>query len=238
MTTSIKKISTLTLFLLTQFAFGQTNSVQTHNPNYWSSDRIYTYKGLYQDSLGQTITSEKIILHPTGRTWESDPRQTLMDFTLVSISADWNKLPKVPLNGKTRNWFTSTYQEGVLQTPNKIWMHPIRQNQYILTEVAPFPQIIFPIKPDTSWKDTLYIYAAMGTFEGTVESTYTIKSEELRTYEFGNLMCYKIIATGFHDKLGINSAVYYFSLEYGFTEMNYVFYNKQKLEFKLISLKK
>lgn len=235
---TLKTMIVLALFFLNQFAFGQTGSIQTHYPNYWSSDREYTYRGFYIDSLGLTITSEKIILQPTGQKWEIDQRQTLMDYTLDSISADWNKLPKVPLNGKKRNWFTSTYQEGVLQTPNKIWMHPIRQNQYILTEVAPFPQVILPIKQDTSWKDTLYIYATMGIFVGTVESNYSINAMELRTYEFGNLLCWKIIATGFHDKLGMNSAIFYFNPEFGFTEMNYVFYNQQKIEFKLTALKK
>ena len=89
--------------------------------------------------------------------------------------------PKEPLNGIYKNWM-SNYQEGVLQSSSKVWMHPIRQNQYRITEIAPFPQIIFPIKKNTSWKDTLYIYATMGTFEGTVESTYTIKEEEERIF--------------------------------------------------------
>lgn len=235
---TIKTIAALTLFFLPKLAFGQADSAKAYYPNYWSSNREYTYKGLYIDSLGQTITSEKIILHPTEQIWDSDPRQTLMDFTLDSISADWNKYPKVPLNGKDRHWWTSTYQEGVLQSSRKIWMHPIRQNQYILTELAPFPQIVLPIKQDTFWKDTLYIYPVMGTFEGIVESTYSVKAKELRTYDFGNLMCWKIIATGVHDKLGINSAIYYFNPEFGFTEMNYVFYNKQKIDFKLTALKK
>ena len=82
--------------------------------------------------------------------------------------------------------------------------------------------------PNLSCCPTLFIYPAMGTFEGTVESTYTIKAEEERTYEFGKLSCWKIVAVGQHDKLGINSVIYYFNNEYGFTEMNYTFYNKQK----------
>lgn len=78
----------------------------------------------------------------------------------------------------------------------------------------------------------------MGTFQGTVESTYVIEAKELRTYQFGNLMCWKIIATGLHDKLGTNMVTYYFNSEVGFTEMNYVFYNKQKIEFKLVAFEK
>ena len=233
------KINLLLTFLigLNSIALGQADNKYTQYPNYWSKERKYKYIGIYIDSSGQTITTEKITLHPTGEIWEADSRQTLMDFALDSLIADWSKKPEEPLNGIYKNWM-SNYQEGVLQNSSKVWMHPIRQNQYRITEIAPFPQIIFPIKKNTSWHDTLYIYAAMGTFEGTVESTYTIKEEEERTYEFGKLKCWKIIAVGQHDKLGISSVIYYFNNEYGFTEMNYTFYNKQKIEFKLISLKK
>ncbi|MEO8086697.1 MAG: hypothetical protein ABI763_07755 [Bacteroidota bacterium] len=225
------------LIALNNTAFGQADNKYTQYPDYWSSEREYKYIGLYIDSAGQNITTEKITLHPTGQEWEADSRQTLMDFTLDSLSADWRKLPDIPINGIHNNWM-SNYHEGVLQNSNKIWMHPIRQNQYRLTEIAPFPQIIFPIRQDTSWKDTLFIYPAMGTFEGTVESTYTISADETRDYEFGKLNCWKITAIGIHDKLGINSVIYYFNDEFGFTEMNYTFYNKQKIEFKLVSLKK
>lgn len=227
----------LLLTALTGKIFGQSDSSNFHYPDYWSKERIYKYSGLYSDSSGEIITSEKITLQPTGKTWDADPKQTLMDFKLDSITADWNKLPPVPLNGKLQSWMIN-YQEGVLQTSNKVWMHPIRKNQYILTELAPFPEIVLPIKKDTTWKNTLWIYEAFGTFEGTVECTYTITGVEIRTYEFGILPCWKIIATGMHDKLGINSAIYYFNEEVGFTEMNYLFYNKQKIEFKLTSIKK
>jgi hypothetical protein len=161
----------------------------------------------------------------------------MMNFILDSLTAHWEKLPETPLNGKLRTW-TSRYQEGVMQTPKKLWMHPIRRNQYILTELAPFPEIYFPIKNGATWRDTLYIYEAFGSFEGTIGNTYTIAGEENRMYEFGELKCWKIIASGIHNRLGINSVEYYFNSEYGFTEMNYLFYNKQKIEFKLVKLKK
>lgn len=217
--------------------FGQVANKSIPYPEYWSKEREYIYIGLYIDSSGQVISTEKITLHPTEEVWEMDGKQTLMDFTFDSISADWSKMLSVAINGKYKKWM-SNYHEGVLQNSSKIWMHPVRQNQYLLTELAPFPQIILPIKQGTSWKDTLYIYAAMGSFEGTVESTYTIEQEEERIYKFGKIRCWKIFAQGVHDKLGINSVVYYFNYEFGFTEMNYTFYNHQKIEFKLVDLKK
>ena len=214
----------------------QSTDKDIQYPNYWSVDREYKYTGLYLDSSGNKITTEIITFHPTGKVWDADTSQTLMDVHLDSLTADWSKIPKVPLNGIFTSW-SSNYQEGVLQDTVKIWIHPIRQNQYILTELAPFPEVRFPFKEGVSWKTTLWIYAAFGTFEGTVESTYTVNQEETRDYRFGKLKCWKIVATGVHDKLGINTAIYYFNTEYGFTEMNYTFYNQQKIEFRLIALK-
>ena len=214
----------------------QSTDKNIQYPNYWSTDREYKYTGLYIDSSGQKITNEIITFHPTGTVWEADTKQTLMDVNLDSLTAEWSKIPNEPLNGLFTNWI-SNYQEGVLQDKSKIWIHPIRRNQYILTELAPFPEVRFPVKEGTTWKTTLRIYAAFGTFEGTVESIYTVHQEEIRDYRFGKLKCWKIVATGVHDKLGINTAIYYFNTEYGFTEMNYTFYNHQKIEFTLIALK-
>ncbi|MCP6769589.1 hypothetical protein NL529_32555, partial [Klebsiella pneumoniae] len=82
-------------------------------------------------SAGHILSTERITLNPTGVIWDADPNQTLMEFHLDSITADWNKMPAVPLNGVYRYW-RSNYEEGVLQTSNKVWMLPVRKNQYIL----------------------------------------------------------------------------------------------------------
>jgi len=223
-------------FILAGF-IQQSSAPQLGYPNYWSSEREYVYSVIYSDSAGDTITSEIVTLKPTGKTWEADRKQTLIKFQLDSLTANWSKLPATPLNGKKRTWMKS-YEEGVLQTNTKVWMHPLRQNQYILTELAPFPEVILPLKKDTAWKSTLWIYEAFGTFAGTVENTYTISDKEERSYIFGKLICWKIEAVGKHNKLGNNTATYYFNEEYGFTEMNYHFFNNQKIEIKLTQLKR
>lgn len=213
------------------------SSPQVEYPNYWSSEREYVYSVIYSDSAGNKITTERVTLKPTGKSWEADRKQTLIKFQLDSLTADWSKLPATPLNGKKRMWMTS-YEEGVLQTLTKVWMHPLRQNQYILTELAPFPEVVLPLKKDTSWKSTLWIYETFGTFAGTVENTYTLSDQLERSYNFGKLLCWKVEAVGKHNKLGENTATYYFNEEYGFTEMNYHFFNHQKIEIKLTQLKK
>ena len=215
----------------------QSGLPKSDYPNYWSPEREYVYEALYTDSDGQQISREIIRMKPTGKIWDVDPKQTLINFQLDSIVADWSRIPATPLNGVQRAWMTD-YEEGVLQTASKVWMHPLRQNQYVLTELAPFPDIVLPLKKDTSWNNTLWIYKAFGTFEGTVECVYTLSQQEKRDYAFGSLNCWKVFAVGTHDKLGVNTATYYFNEDYGFTEMNYQFFNHQKIELKLIRCEK
>jgi hypothetical protein len=201
---------------------------------YWSSKRKYTYEATYIDSLGQVLTKEVISIHPTEEIWQADPKQTLADYSINYKKEDSLKYGQFPLNNKQRAWFRD-YQEGVLEDSARLWMHPIRSNQYLLTEVAPFPEIRFPLQKDRSWDGTLWIYPAFGSFQGTVGYQYKEEAEEVRKYSFGNLTCWKISAIATHDRLGSSTAIFYFNVDFGITEMHYTFYNAQKMTFILTS---
>ena len=129
------------------------------------------------------------------------------------------------------------YEEGVIENENRIWIHPLRQNQYVLTEIAPFPEVKLPLEVNRSWQSMLQIYEGFGSFQGDVKSNYIIESREARHYKFGTLACWKINSEGEHTKLGKNGAVFYFNKEVGFTEMNYWFYNGYKISLKLIDFR-
>lgn len=205
-------------------------------PSLWSNEREYHFFVTYLDSLNQVISTEKLTIKPSGKIWEVDTKQTLLNFFLDSLNVVWSRIPDPPINGIRKLWSTN-FQEGAIQNSTKIWMHPLRKNQYVLTELAPFPEIILPITPDTSWQSTLWVYKAFGSFEGTITCDYSILKQEIRSYNFGSINCWRIDAVGTHDKLGINKVIYYFNEEYGFTEMKYQFYNKQKIEINLIYAK-
>lgn len=229
--------SCLTLVSMTARPPEVRGQIQETYHAYWDSTREYTFTGLYLDSAGDTITYEKVILRSTGQRWSIDTQQTLLKYTLHPIFCDSARFPKIPLNGKPSARLT-IFKEGAIQNDRTIWIHPVRVNQYILTELAPFPEIRLPVKKDSSWNSTLHIYEAFGTFKGTVASVYRITGEETRRYEFGDLKCWKIKAIGIHDRLELNSAEYFFNAEYGFTEMNYHFFNNQKIKFKLTGMTK
>lgn len=205
--------------------------------NYWSRDRVYTYWAVYSDLKGQPITEEQITISPTEKVWDVDPKQTLINIEIDFNSKDSASLAPTPLNGIQKAW-RRKYQEGVIQSKDKVWMHPIRTNQYLLTELAPFPDMVLPPKNGLHWVSTLWIYEAFGSFEGTVEAKYRITGQMRRNYPFGQVDCWEIKAVGVHDHLGKNTATYYFNEIYGFTEMNYEFYNGETLEIKLSHLER
>ena len=202
----------------------------------WSKEKYYEYRALFIDSAEKIYTKEKIILHPTEKIWDLDSQQTLINIKIEFNPTDSAKLSSYSPTGIKRGW-QRNYFEGVIENNKKIWMHPIRVNQYKLTEVAPFPEIIFPIKKDSTWKSGLWIGDGWGNFEGTIETRYIIVGKELRNYDFGFVTCWKVEAVAIHDKLGTSFAQFYFCQDYGFTEMNYQFFNQQKIEFKLKELR-
>jgi hypothetical protein len=204
--------------------------------SYWDKGRIYNYTAIFKDSLGNLITNENINILPTGEIWEIDSKQTLANYEIKFNSSDSSRLASSPLNGVKKAW-RKHYQEGVISNDTLIWMHPIRSNQYVLTEVAPFPMVKFPIIENRSWQNTLWIYKVFGTFEGTVECSYKIDKQENRQYPFDTILCWKIDAIAAHDKLGKSQITIYFNERIGFVELHYHFYNGMTMNFTLTDYK-
>lgn len=243
MQATVFKIMKIYILLLNIICFcnSNTSAQSSENKNkitvsFWNVNRVYNYQITYTDSNQKVITKEELLIEPTGEIWEADTKQTLVNFTAHFKSEDSIKLAPYPINGKLKPW-SRKWQEGVIQNENKIWMHPIRQNQYQLTEIAPFPEVKFPLQLQMQWNNTLWIYKVFGSFEGTVESNYEVTAFEERDYSFGKRRCWKINASGKHDKLGENNVTYYFDVHYGFTEMHYRFFNGYNISIILQSMK-
>jgi hypothetical protein len=203
-----------------------------HVFDYWSKERTYYFRAVYLNARGDTLTVEQIKLHPTGQVWKTDAKQTLMDFYLDFTAEDSARLVQQSPTGVNHAWMR-TYHEGVLQNKDRIWMHPIRQNQYRATEVAPFPEVKFSMRENQGWGGSLTIMDGWGLFQGTVRNSYHMMGEETRTYGFASLRCKKITAEGVHSSLGMSTVTYYFNPVYGFTEMLYEFYDKTRLDLVL-----
>jgi hypothetical protein len=220
-------------FLLLFFALDLFAQAETDSAKYWRKGRTYVYRAIYTDSIGDTLSNEIIRIQATGEKWSIDPKQTLATFTMGFSSSDSASLAPFPPNGVQRGWYRE-YQEGVIETRSSVWMHPVRMNQYQLTEIAPFPCVHLPMDTSQKWTNQLMIYEGFGTFAGIVNTSYQTVGREMRIYPFGVYDCWKTEAIGEHNTFGFNTAVFYFEENIGFTEMFYWFYNGRKLEFRLI----
>lgn len=210
-------------------------------PEIWQPNREFHYQALYFDVNGDTISNETIVMIPTG---EPNPlakkRQTLAEYRFHYSHADSIKLAANPIhaNDFTRKYNTIIWErsmkEGIMENEDGMWMHPFRVNQYVLTEVAPFPTVRFPLTEGRSWKAVFFIGRGWGRFSGRATNTYTMKGKSTRRVGIGELLdCQLIEAISNHKKLGESKAMFYFHPDYGFVEMDYNFYNGQRMVFSL-----
>lgn len=223
------------LFFFTSTLYGQDTA------KIWKPNLEFHYRALYLDADGDTITGETIVMIPTG---EANPLQKKMQ-TLAEYRYDYShddsvKLAADPIHA---NAFTKKYgtiiwrrsiKEGIKENEDELWMHPFRINQYVLTEVAPFPTARFPLTEGRSWKTLTFIGKGWGTFRGRTIDRFTVKGKTTRQVGIGQLAgCQLIEASSKHKKLGESQARFYFHPDYGFVEMDYHFYNGQRMIFSL-----
>ena len=123
---------------------------------------------------------------------------------------------------------------GVIENVEVVWMHPFRLNQYNFTEVAPFPEVKFPLKIGKAWTGNLNIQQGWGDWENTHGYfQYQITLKEDITTLFGKIEnCWKIESKSKYE-FGQSKLVYWFSEKFGFVKMDYINYGNQTLEIEL-----
>jgi hypothetical protein len=193
--------------------------------------KTYTYRAILLTPSGETLSDDRIMLRPAGRPWSGQPdRQTEVLCEMNYSEEDVRKLSPLSKTSVGREW-TRCDMTGGIENRKEFWMHPVRENQYFKTEVAPFPQVKFPISKEKTWESTVTIYSGWGIFNGSkTESQYRQIGQALRDYPFQKALSFwKYQAVGANTRVGTSELAYCFHPEYGFTEMSYTFYDGEKL---------
>lgn len=117
-------------------------------------------------------------------------------------------------------------------------MHPFRSNQYNFTEVAPFPEVKFPLEVGKIWTGNLSILEGWGDWSNTQGYfVYEVTTKEDIITLFGKIEnCWKIESKATY-KFGESKFDYWFSEKLGFVKMNYINYGNQILEIELEEVK-
>tara|TARA_B100001059_G_C17620190_1_gene469116 strand:- start:124 stop:813 length:690 start_codon:yes stop_codon:yes gene_type:complete len=211
-----------------------SSSSFTQDKKYWKEGISYNYSALFISEKGDTLSNETIIVTPKDTIFNYN--QTLVIYHFLSKNIELKSRTDSILG--FNNLWVDSIGEGAYEN-HRLWIHPFRSNQYILTELAPFPNINLSPSIGIKWKSSLKLPSHWGNFSGEVKNKYKIVAKESRKYVWGNEdNCWKTESIGKHNRLGKSYLTTYFKEEYGFLEMNYHLFNGDSIKFKLIKLNK
>ncbi|MGQ1908229.1 hypothetical protein ACT3CE_00435 [Marinifilum sp. RC60d5] len=198
--------------------------------------RIHNYKATYLNSKGELLSQNEVNIHSTGERWEQQPeKQDLIYYEFPTYKSDSIKLSNYNINKELQNW-TGKQSEGIIENVEEVWMHPIRVNQYKFTEVAPFPEVRFPLEKGKKWKSSLTINKGWGEWNNLeIANKYKITGRTKYTLSSLKIDCWIIESTS-KSSIGKSTLYSLFTNEYGFVKMVYRNYKKEKLIFELIKV--
>lgn len=234
---------TTLFFCLTIIACSQDKSkLPCHINSYYSEARIYkpclefVFRSKYWIKH-ELISDEMMSVFITGKSWQYDSFQAE---ALLLYKADYSessikKIRPFGINPEIndRQWVNQS-ATGIIDNEKRIFLHPFRDNQFYFTEIAPFPEVFYPLDVGKTWSGALNIGSGWGIWDNQrLETSYQIVEKEslkINGQEYSN--CWKISSSATSD-LGISYLTTWFHEEFGFVKFNYVTYAGQILQLEL-----
>ncbi len=203
------------------------------NASIFVEGKSYVYNALIIDSTNNIVSKTKIKLEGTNKRWpESKKTQMAMNIFYERAFNDSINLSYLNDNSTCCEWQDSV-ETGIIENVERFWIHPIRQNQFELTEIAGFPSVTLPLSFDNKWSYTVSITGWGEWINTTVLNKYSVLS--MKNYMLNNelISCWEIqCLSDFKGKL--NEHVFLYNEKYGFVSMKYKFYNGTKITFEMI----
>ncbi len=217
-------------FILSFLLFQNANG-QTRQPYVWK--HTMTYRAIYLNSKNDTLSNELIVQSYEGKMWQLDKNQFSLKRKYDFSKTDTTKFTAI--SGRHIKW-DSIDITGAGEDNNSVWFHPFRDNQYELTEIAPFPSVDKPKFVGKTWDSNKIIGSGWGAFEGNTKAIYRIVEHKKIVFATKKDLCWFIESEEKHPKLGINKHYFIFNDDYGFIEMKYLFFNGDKMHFKVVTI--
>ncbi|HEB62341.1 MAG TPA: hypothetical protein ENI82_04230 [Bacteroidetes bacterium] len=201
--------------------------------------RVLIYDAVWKSSDNNVITKSKIKMVAMGKRWKYQPeKQDVVTIQFEYTNKEFEKCKKFGLN-KTLplgHW-KGQVEEGVIENVERIWMHPFRHNQFSFTEVAPFPEVRFPLAKGKSWTNQLSIETGWGDWSNSSgNSQYEVVGQEMIEIPFGKIKnCWKVKSQAVYP-FGVSYFDYWFDEDLGFVKMEYKNYGNQTLSFELAAM--
>lgn len=113
------------------------------------------YQVEYRDSLETLISSEIIEIIGTDEKTHFSEHQDKIFYNFLYSSADsaiFVNYPRLyPAFTYSKSW-QETFSQGIIHDTTRLWMHPLRANQYRFTQDSPFPHVVFPVEVGKKWQ--------------------------------------------------------------------------------------
>ena len=194
--------NTLILILISALVL---NSCQEDSSGVYKKGNTHKYKVNLPDS---TINITKLELKIESST-----------FLLFQTKINW-VLAYSNTDGSSTEAKSTT---GIVQTKERLWLHPPRSGPLKKLEGFPFPEINFPLEEGKTWESSISVVSGFEELNGkVVKSRYTVKS-------IGDL--WEISAKSEIEGYNKNhTAIFIFDMNSGFKSMTFFIDNKLFIE--------
>lgn len=218
----------------------KTKKIQKTNAIF-NAKREYIYSAKFIKD--KNILSESIItMQPTNTRWnDSELQETVFYHYEYNEKDSIEFVPYLDSLNLDKHHWAKTYKTGIIENKEKIWMHPFRSNQFVSTEVSPFPMVQLPLSIGKTWNRTLNLSYGWGKWSHkSISNFYEVTNKKSIPVDFTGkklLNCWVINSSAKMD-LGTSYLKSYFHPSYGFVKLEYSDYLGHSMIFKLIDIKR
>src|SRR5699024_9124518 len=120
--------------------------------------RSFIYKTKFYGKDEELLANGKILVMPLCHRWKYDSTQDAVLIEHKYFSKQQEKTMAYFKKHKYPTWqWEKEAHTGIIENKKEVWTHPFRSNQYVLTEIAPFPTVKRPLKIGKAWQSSLKI---------------------------------------------------------------------------------
>lgn len=191
----------------------------------FSEGKIIVYSTSYYHSGLNSSVHDTISFIVTGKKWSRSSRQS----EGIWFYKNSRELKKLFEDRFSIGWINAD-TTGFVESEQRVWLHPPRNNQYSLTEFAPFPDVRKNMQVGDSIATKLLIGEGWGEFSHSeVISTYYPEKIVIEKTDTIRKIHARAVSG---DK--VNTVDYEFHSGRGFLYFDYLFYNGDRLRIELV----
>jgi hypothetical protein len=220
----MKPSALIILLLVYNPGFGQAKIL--------TGKKTYFYSAYYCDSAKNIFIQDTILFMTTDIPWRSQP-----DKQITVIWEYPNLVKDTQLRAKLRSigWL-KTDSTGGIENEVKLWIHPPRNNQYTMTEIAPFPVVEYPCELNKEYTGGLYIGSGWGDWENLhIRCKYHVVAKKIISIGSFKYPSW-LIESESDSQLGRSRLNMAFNENIGFLNFYYTLYNNIRIIIDLFKI--